>query len=205
MEFNNCIERDFYERTDVVQIAKELLGCVLVTNISGKVTAGRIVETEAYAAVGDKACHAHLGKFTKRTKTMFEKGGTAYVYLCYGIHNLFNVVCNKKGIPEAVLIRALEPVEGTEIMLERRGLERIENKLTGGPGILSCAMGITKEHNGTDLCASQQIYICRDTSKSHDHIPFESGPRVGIAYAEEDALLPWRFWIKNTKWKSPAK
>lgn len=198
------LPRSFYERDDVTLIARELLGKTLVSSIDGVNTSGRIVETEAYAAKGDKACHAHLGRFTKRTKTMFKAGGTAYVYLCYGIHHLFNVVTNVEGTPEAVLIRAIEPLDGSSEMMKRREMNKIERRLTAGPGILSQALGITKTLDGTDLCQSDTLWI-EENGTSHQDSDIETGPRVGIGYAGEDALLPWRFSVKGTKWKSPAK
>ena len=148
---NKKLTNDFYRREDVVQLSKDLLGRVLVTNIDGKRTAGIITETEAYKGPEDKACHAHLNRFTKRTKIMFEAGGVAYVYLVYGIHHLFNIVTGKQGEPHAILIRAIEPIEGIEIMQERREMEIVTKRLTSGPGILSKALGIDKSHYGLSL------------------------------------------------------
>ncbi len=122
------LSKSFYTRSDVVQIARELLGKYLVTDIDDKITVGKIVETEAYCGQTDKACHAHLNKKTKRTKIMFEEGGVAYVYLVYGMYKLFNIVTNEYGKADAVLIRAVQPIEGIEIMLERRKMEKIEDK-----------------------------------------------------------------------------
>lgn len=201
------LPRSFFDGENVVSTASALLGKRLCTYIDGEFTAGRIVETEAYAAVGDKACHAHLGRFTKRTKTMYEPGGTAYIYLCYGIHHLFNIVCNVKGTPDAVLIRAVEPLHGNDVMLRRRNMEKQKRNLTAGPGILSQALGITKKLNEEDICHSEQLWVCREEEDfilpKTDEI--ETGPRVGIGYAGDDVHLPWRFWINGTKWKSPAK
>lgn len=204
---NKRLPRSFFEGDDVVATASSLLGKRLCTYIDGEFTVGRIVETEAYAAVGDQACHAHLGHFTKRTKTMFEPGGTAYIYLCYGIHHLFNIVCNVKGTPDAVLIRAVEPLQGEDVMLRRRNMTKSKRNLTAGPGILSQALGISRALNEEDVCQSEQLWVCGQEDDftlpaSHE---IETGPRVGIGYAGEDANLPWRFWIKGTKWKSPAK
>ncbi|MCC5933545.1 MAG: DNA-3-methyladenine glycosylase [Balneolales bacterium] len=200
------LERAFFERSPVTQIARELIGMVLCTEIEGQLTKGRIVETEAYAAVGDRACHAHLGRFTRRTRTMYEAGGTAYIYLCYGIHHLFNVAVNQKGVPDAVLIRGVEPLHGVETMLERRGMVKAERRLTAGPGVLSQAMGLTTAFNGHDLCTpGSQIRIEDDGVSAQLQDAIETGPRVGIDYAGEDALLPWRYWLSGSKWKSPAK
>lgn len=200
------LERPFFERSPVTEIARDLIGMVLCTEMEGVLTKGRIVETEAYAAVGDKACHAHLGRFTKRTKTMYEAGGTAYIYLCYGIHHLFNIAVNQKGVPDAVLIRGLEPLAGMETMLVRRGMTKPERKLTAGPGVLSQALGLTTKHDGQDMCRSgSSIWIEDDGISAGLNNQIETGPRVGIDYAGDDALLPWRFWLSGSKWKSPAK
>lgn len=198
------LKRSFFERSKVTDIARELVGKVLVTHIDGESVTGRIVETEAYAATGDKACHAHLGRFTERTKTMYKPGGTAYIYLCYGIHHLFNVVTNVEGTPEAVLIRAVEPISGLETMMERRGLEKKARNLTAGPGVMSQAMGITTSLNETDLTLTKSVVRMYDDGFDMAS-GIETGPRVGIDYAGEDALLPWRFSLKGSKWKSPAK
>ena len=131
------LPKSFYTRTDVVQISKDLLGKHLVTNFDGQRTVGKIVETEAYRAPDDKACHAHLNRFTKRTQVMFEEGGVAYVYLCYGIHHLFNIVTAKEGMAHAILVRGIEPVENVELMMERRGMDKLKTQLTAGPGVLS--------------------------------------------------------------------
>ena len=200
------LNRPFFERSPVTVIASELIGMVLCTEIDGMLTKGRIVETEAYAAVGDKACHAHLGRFTKRTKTMYEAGGTAYIYLCYGIHHLFNIAVNQKGVPDAVLIRGIEPLQGLETMLLRRGMNKPERRLTAGPGVLSQALGLTTGHDGHDLCRPDSLIWIEDDGIAAEVRPsIETGPRVGIDYAGEDALLPWRFWLGGSKWKSPAR
>ena len=199
------LPRSFYLRKDVVEIAKNLLGKILVTNMDGVITAGRIVETEAYCGRGDKACHAN-GRRTPRTEIMYGEGGHAYVYLCYGIHHLFNVVTNVEGFADAVLIRALEPVCGIETMRIRRN--HTKSKLSSGPGTLSQALGIHKKMTGMDL-KSDQIWI----GKEPDERPMDvlSDVRIGVDYAEEDALKPWRFIIKDNgyvskgvKEKSPA-
>ncbi len=154
----NKLPISFYERSDVLQIAKELLGKILVTNFSNICTAGRIVETEAYAGEIDKASHAYGGRRTNRTEVMFGAPATAYVYLCYGIHHLFNVVTNRQGIPHAVLIRALEPISGIEDMLRRAGKAKADYTLTKGPGNVSKIMGIRTNHTGTSLLGDE-IYI----------------------------------------------
>ncbi|MFK7980025.1 MAG: DNA-3-methyladenine glycosylase [Saprospiraceae bacterium] len=199
------LQKPFYLREDVVQISKDLLGKVLVTNFDGQLTTGKIVETEAYRAPDDKACHAYQNLHTKRTSIMFEVGGVAYVYLCYGIHHLFNVVTAKKGMAHAVLIRAIEPLENTDIMLERRKKSKINRQLTGGPGVMSKALGITKKWTGISLLSQDSpIWIEeRGFIVSEDNII--ASPRVGVDYAEECALWNWRFRIKDSKFTSPAK
>lgn len=164
---------------------------------------GKIVETEAYKAPEDKASHAYGNRVTKRTQIMFENGGKAYVYLCYGVHHLFNVVVGQEGLAHAILVRALEPVQGIKHMMERRNIKTSTYRLTNGPGILSKAMGITTAWNGASLLKRQDIWIeMRDASlQSQDII---ASPRVGVAYAEECALWKWRFRIRNNFWSSPA-
>ena len=206
---------DFYQREDVLTISKELLGKVLCTNFNGSLTAGIIVETEAYAGVADRASHAYGGRRTNRTEVMYSPPGTAYVYLCYGIHHLFNVVTNVEGVPHAVLIRAIEPIEGIDIMLQRRKMSKLLQKLTAGPGILSQALGISTQHSGISLLGdniwiedNHPLYLSKRSDgwynkpKNFDII---SSPRVGCQYAGKDAHNPWRFRIKGNKWVSPAK
>jgi len=195
------LSADFYLREDTVQIAKDLLGKVLVTTFNNQRTAGRIVETEAYKAPEDKACHAYLNRNTKRTKTMFLPGGVAYIYLCYGIHHLFNVVTGPEGAAHAVLVRGLEPMEGQDIMLERRKLDRIKPQLTAGPGVMSMAMGIHKRYDAISLTdAEGPIWIEDAPNLAADDI--QAGPRIGIDYAEECAAWPWRFFQKDSRWVS---
>ena len=197
------LPKSFYTRSDVVQIARELLGKYLVTDINDKITVGKIVETEAYCGATDKACHAHLNKKTNRTKIMFEEGGVAYVYLVYGMYKLFNIVTNEYGKADAVLIRAVEPIEGIETMLERRKMEKIKRNLTAGPGIMSIAMGIHLSDYGQNL-TENRIWI-EDRNEKIIKNQIIASPRVNIDYAEEDKDLPWRFRIKDNKWTSPAK
>lgn len=194
---SNILERSFYEREDVVTIGRELLGKMLVTKINGVITKGLIVETEAYRGRNDKACHANNGRRTKRTEVMYGRGGYAYVYLCYGIHHLFNVVTNVEGLADAVLIRALEPMEGEDHMKER--LNSKNTKLTNGPGILSKALGITVINTANDLTKSD-IWIEKGIEVCMNDVVETT--RIGIDYAEEDASLPWRFYIKNNVWVS---
>lgn len=156
------LSKDFYLRDDVVQIAQDLLGKFLITELDGERTVGKIVETEAYRGPEDKASHAYSNRRTRRTEVMFAEGGTAYVYLCYGIHHLFNVVTNVKDIPHAVLIRAVEPVENIETMLLRRNIKVLKPNVTGGPGALSQAMGITTAYSGVSLIAESSVIRIED-------------------------------------------
>lgn len=185
------LEASFYLGENVVAIAKSLIGKVLVTNFNGVLTSGRIVETEAYNGVGDKASHAFGGKNTERTKVMYMHGGHAYVYLCYGIHHLFNVVTNIEGVPNAVLIRSVEALEGIEKMLERTNKKSFKNNLLKGPGVVSKGLGIFKHHTGTSLL-SGDIFI-GDDGYIMDEKNIKATPRIGVDYAGEDALLPYRF------------
>ncbi len=189
------LSRGFYIRDDVVQISRDLLGKELFTCINGVLTSGVITETEAYAGTDDKASHAFGSRRTNRTKVMYAEGGTAYVYLCYGIHHLFNVVCNQKGIPHAVLIRAIQPNAGLQTILKRRNKKSVDKTLSGGPGTMSQALGIKTVHSGLDLCG-KKIWI-EDAGVKVQDTDIISGPRIGVEYAGEDALLPYRF-----RWKT---
>ena len=196
------LSADFYKRDNVQLISRELLGKVLCTNFHGKLTSGIIVETEAYAGVTDKASHAYGGRRTKRTETMYAKGGSAYVYLCYGIHHLFNIVTNKENTPHAVLIRAIQPRDGIEIMLQRRNKKKIDHTLTSGPGSLTRALGITVKNSGTFLM--DNLIWLEDQNINYTNQDILATPRVGVQYAGKDAQNPWRFQVENSPWVSPA-
>jgi len=187
------VSPEFYVREDVVQISRELLGKVLCTKLDGQVTKAIITETEAYAGVTDKASHAYGGRRTLRTEPLYAHGGIAYVYLCYGIHHLFNVVTNTTGTPHAVLIRAGSAFEGDELMRIRRNKQDGDKSLLKGPGSLSQALGITTELTGTSLMADQVWIEDHRISVAGEEIV--TGPRVGIDYAEEDAARPYRFRV----------
>ena len=188
------LPRDFYTRDDVVTISKDLLGKVLCTKLNGQTTKAIITETEAYAGVGDKASHAYGGRRTKRTEPIFAEGGAAYVYLCYGIHHLFNVVTNEAETPHAVLIRAGQPLEGSALMQKRRKKQKTEKSFLAGPGSLAQALGITTDLTGTSLLGNKVWIEEQGLAVTTDKI--EISPRVGIDYAEEDALRQYRFILQ---------
>ena len=183
--------RDFYERW-AVDVAKDLLGKLLIRRIDGRVLVGRIVEVEAYRGSDDPASHAYRGK-TERNKIMFDRGGLAYIYLAYGIHRLLNVTAEPPGKPAAVLIRALEPIDGIEVMMRFRGTSDLR-ALTSGPGRLTEALKIGLELNGLDLTMSDELFIADDGFKD-----FETGssPRIGVRDRRK-----WRFYIKGNRFVS---
>jgi len=191
------LQKEFYLNNDVVQIAESLLGKYLYTNFNGFLTGGIISETEAYAGISDKASHAYGNRRTKRTEVMFAEGGVAYVYLCYGMYPLFNVVTNKKDIPDAVLIRGIKPVEGIDIMLERISKKNIPKDFCKGPGRLAKALGISCNHSGIEL-SGNKIWI-EDKKLKNNKNNILITTRVGIDYAGEDAFRPYRFILKNIK------
>jgi DNA-3-methyladenine glycosylase len=194
------IPEDFYLSKEVVAIARNLIGKYLFTNINGEISGGYIVETEAYAGIIDKASHAFGNRLTNRTKTMYQAGGIAYVYLCYGIHEMLNVVTSVEGEPHAVLIRAVNPTEGIDLMLERRKMISIKNNLTAGPGSVAKALGISRKMNGFSF-QSDEIWI-EDRGLTFPDDEIAAVPRVGVAYAKEDALLPYRFYVKGNPYVS---
>lgn len=191
---------EFYKRKNVVHIAEELLGKIIVTNIDGIKTSGRIVETEAYAGITDKASHAFAGKRTNRNEHMYSAAAIAYVYICYGIHQMFNIITNDEEIPDAILIRAVEPLEGIEHMLIRTGKKIVDNTITKGPGNVGKALGIFKIHSGINL-TGETIFLASDEYKMNDTM-IGTSARIGVQYAGQDALLPYRFFIKGNKFVS---
>lgn len=182
------LEESFYLSDDVVQLAQELLGKYLFTFIDGKLTGGQIIETESYKGPEDRASHAYNNRRTKRTEVMFHKGGICYVYLCYGIHNLLNIVTNVEGTPHAILIRAIAPMIGVDVMQRRRKKDDLKT-LTNGPGSVARALGVDMSLNGQPL-TENVIWI---EEKGILRKKIEASPRVGVDYAGKDALLPWRF------------
>lgn len=190
----------FYTGPDVKQIARDLLGKKLCTRINGELTSGLITETEAYEGAIDKASHAYGGRYTNRTKTLYLAGGVGYVYLCYGIHHLFNVVTSEEGVPHAVLIRAVRPLEGIDIMLRRRNKTKADITLTAGPGAMSQALGIRTIHNGA-LLSGDTIWI-EETGITYPRNRIIRTTRVGVDYAGEHALWPYRYYIRDEAWVS---
>ncbi len=194
------LPEEFYRSKEVISIARNLLGKYLFTSINGEISGGFIVETEAYAGIIDKASHAFGNRLTNRTRTMYEAGGVAYVYLCYGIHEMLNVVTSVEGEPHAVLIRAVNPTAGIDLMLERRKMTSVKNNLTAGPGSVAKALGISRKMNALSF-QGEEIWIeDRGLTFSDDQIA--AVPRVGVAYAKEDALLPYRFYVKGNPFVS---
>jgi DNA-3-methyladenine glycosylase len=183
----------FYTRKDVIKVSKELLGKVLCSRIDGLLTEAVIVETEAYAGITDKASHAYGGRRTKRTEVMFRQGGYAYIYLCYGMYSLFNVVTHTEGTPHAVLVRGALPLNGIDIMLQRAGKQKIDRNFLIGPGKLAKALGLHYSLTGTPL--SGDLIWIEDRGINVSAAAITATPRIGIDYAGEDALLPYRFTV----------
>ena len=189
------LDRAFYEREDTIAIARELLGKLIITRFNGVETIGRIVETEAYCGITDRASHAFNNRRTARTEIMYRYGGIAYVYLCYGIHHLFNVVTGKEDKPHAVLIRAIEPVSGMEEMLSRTGRAKWDKSIGSGPGNVTRALGIITSHSGYSL-QDEELFLAQDGFLLSDKNIIVT-PRIGVDYAGEDAFLPYRFVIAD--------
>jgi DNA-3-methyladenine glycosylase len=200
---NNIMKKlplQFYQRPDVIIIARELIGKMIITNIDGLTTAGRIVETEAYIGLTDKASHSFGGKRTARNEHMYAPAGVAYVYICYGMHHLFNVVTNKKDVPDAVLIRAVEPVSGIDVMLKRTGKKVLDNTLTKGPGNAAKALGISKVHSGTNLLG-KEIWIADDDFDLRDE-GIGTSKRIGVESAGAAAHYLYRFFLRGNRFVS---
>ncbi|HNQ60952.1 MAG TPA: DNA-3-methyladenine glycosylase [Bacteroidia bacterium] len=190
------ISESFFKRKDVTVIAQELIGKLIYSNFDNIKTGGIITETEAYSGIQDRASHAFGGRRTARTEVMYQEAGTIYVYLCYGIHHLFNIVTNAKDIPDAILIRSIYPVTGIGTIRKRRsGTAIADSQLCVGPGNMTKGLGITINENGT-LLNKSKIYI---TGKAYlkDRSLIQSGHRIGVAYAGKDALLPYRFYVNH--------
>ena len=185
------LPESFYVRDDVLAVSRDLLGKVLCTAIEGDVTRVMITETEAYAGVDDRASHAYGNRRTRRTEPMFHRGGIAYVYLCYGMHHLFNVVTADAGTPHAVLVRAARVVDGGRVIAARRGMDITDARLLAGPGSLARGLGIRTSDSGTSL-KGQRIWI-EDRGIEVGSGDVRTGPRVGVGYAGADANLAYRF------------
>jgi len=195
------LKRDFYTRADTLCVARELLGKRLVVpSETGARVSGRVVEVEAYLGVEDRAAHSYGGRRTRRTETMYAAGGTAYVFFVYGMHHQFNVVTGPAGQPHAVLVRAVEPEEGRELMSARRPVSK-ERELTSGPGKLCRALGLDLSFDGADLTEGGRVWL-EETGVRLKPAQIASGPRIGVAYAAEDALKPWRFWVAGNEYVS---
>jgi DNA-3-methyladenine glycosylase len=199
LETSSKLPRDFYTRPNVLHVARDLLGKLLVVpNRNGKRVSGRIVEVEAYRGPQDRAAHSYGGRRTRRTEPMYGVGGTAYVFFVYGMYYQFNVVTNATDAPHAVLIRAVEPVEGIELMRKRRSGQPDHN-LTNGPGKLCIALDIDRRLDGDDLLGNK-VWLEESVKVPRSRIT--SGPRIGIDYAAEWKDKPWRFWIKDNPYVS---
>ncbi|MBN2175089.1 MAG: DNA-3-methyladenine glycosylase [Bacteroidales bacterium] len=187
------IGQEFYLRENVVQIARDLLGKIIFTSIEGHITSGIISEVEAYAGIRDRASHAYNNRLTSRTEVMFGIGGTAYVYLCYGVHHLFNIVTNKVDQPDAILLRGIIPQKGIEIMEHRRGIKYRSKGFADGPGKVAQALGIKVIHTGVNLETGNIWLEDREIKIPEEDI--YTGSRIGVEYAGEDAKLPYRFLV----------
>lgn len=194
---NEMIERKFYQRS-ALEVAPDLLGLTLVHNSNEGITKGKIVEVESYLGLADPAAHSYQKAPTKRTQIQYGEGGYAYIYLIYGMHYCMNVVTNQVDIPEVVLIRALEPIDGLELMKKRRKINQVKN-LCNGPGKLCQAMGIRKEHYGMDLCDST-LYLERPSIQ--ENIEIQASKRINIDYAGEAKEYLWRYTIKDSPYIS---
>ena len=193
------LPREFYTRSNVLTVARDLLGKLLVVPADdGQRVAGMIVEVEAYRGPDDRASHAYGGRRTKRTETMYQEGGIAYVYFVYGMYYQFNVVSNVADVPHAILVRALEPLEGLDVMRERRH-SHPDHNLTNGPGKLCVAMGIDRQLDKADLLADR---VWLEEFRKVQPSQIAKGPRIGIDYAEEWIDKPWRFWISDNTYVS---
>ena len=196
----NKLPQRFFQREDVLQIAIELLGKDLYTNIGGQLCGGKIVETEAYRGPDDRGSHAYNGRRTPRNEMMYQEGGLVYMYICYGIHDMLNIVSGKKGMSHAILIRALEPHTGIDIMRERRKIFNKDQRLCQGPGALARAMGLNKAHNGIDL--QDDVVWITDTGKKYSADEILASPRIGMNFEGPYKLIPWRFYLKGNPYVS---
>ncbi len=200
MKLKNKLPLDFYRQPDVVSVARQLLGKHIYSNIGGRLTGGIIVETEAYRGPDDRGSHAFNNKRTPRNEMMYKAGGVAYMYICYGIHDMLNIVTGTEGISHAALIRAIEPVVGLDIMCERRGIFDNKIRLCQGPGALAKALGLSKLHNGADL-QDDQIWLT-DEGLSYTDDQVIASARVGMNFDGPYKTIPWRFYVKGNAYVS---
>ncbi|MBK9266665.1 MAG: DNA-3-methyladenine glycosylase [Polyangiaceae bacterium] len=191
------LPRSFYDR-EVLDVAPALIGAILVHRSNEGTTAGRIVECEAYRGPEDLAAHSAGGRRTRRTEAMFGPPGHTYMFLLYGVNWAFNVVVGASGLPHAILVRAIEPIHGLDLMSKRRGVDPHRLMLTNGPGKLTNAMGLDATHYGEDLC-SERLFIVGGASKT-----IGISARINVDYAGEHALLPWRFYERGNRYVSVA-
>ncbi len=192
----------FYRNPDVLEVSRALIGKVIVSSIGDQICSGIIVETEAYRAPEDKASHAYDNRCTDRTRVMFYRGGHAYIYLCYGIHHLFNIVTGPRGEAHAVLLRAIEPLEGLQTMRKRRTIEGSDRQLTNGPGKLSEALHLKTKYTGIDMLSAEAPFWIEDRSLAPDPSDVQATKRIGVEYSEECADWPWRFIWNGNPWVS---
>jgi DNA-3-methyladenine glycosylase len=194
------LPKSFYQRDDTLAIAKELIGKLLITNIAGELTGGLIIETEAYMGPIDRGSHAFNNKRTPRNDTMYSEGGQVYMYICYGIHDMLNIVTGKEGSPHAILIRAIQPTIGWDIIKRRRNLYNQDYRLCQGPGSLAKSLALTKVHNGLDL--NGDIIWVEDTHSAYPDKDIIAAARVGMNFEGPYKNIPWRFLVKNNKYVS---
>lgn len=195
----SILQRDFFARPTLT-VARQLLGKILVREIDGQRLSGRIVETEAYIGPHDTACHASKGR-TPRTEVMFGPAGYTYIYLIYGMYHMLNFITEQEAFPAAVLVRAIEPIEGVGMMRAHRQKSMPNINLTNGPGKLCQALGVNKNLNRWDITTGRRLWL--ETGNHSDEFSIATGPRIGIGYAApKDQTAPWRFWMQGNRFVS---
>lgn len=197
---NNKLPVGFYRQDDVVSVARDLLGKYVYSLVDGQLTGGIIVETEAYRGPDDRGSHAYNNKRTPRNEMMYSAGGVAYMYICYGIHDMLNIVTGTEGMSHAALIRAIEPIEGLDIMRIRRGVFDQDRRLCQGPGALAKALGLTKLHNGADL--QGDIVWLTDHGITYRDEQVVASARVGMNFEGPYKTIPWRFYVRGNQFVS---
>ena len=189
------LQKSYFLQHDVLALARDLLGKYVFTRKDGQLSGGIISEVEAYKGIADRASHAFGGRRTRRNEMMYHEGGVAYMYLCYGIHNMLNFVTNEQDVPDAILIRGIVPTHGEELMLQRTGKRNMSASIGSGPGKVSKLLGLTTADNGCPLDGDTLWVEDRDLCVSDNMV--QVTPRIGVDYAGEDALLPYRFVMKD--------